>query len=135
MKPYIRDAKAQLLGQAVENGQNVLIPTGQHAPQYVKMMTEAGYKIHIMGIFADCETIMRRGVVRGHETGREYLGTVEMWEKASRDMWKIVRDVDPKKETSGIALLLDNRDFKNPKIVSVEQMQRILVGSGVALEE
>jgi hypothetical protein len=130
VKPHIRDAKALLLEQAVNDRQNVLIPTGQHAPQYVKMMTEAGYKVHIIGVYADCETIMKRGVIRGHETGREYLGTVEMWEKASRDMLQLVRDVDPTLKTSGVAMLLDNRDFKKPQVVSVEQMHKILFSSG-----
>jgi len=135
VKPHIREAKAHLLERAVKERRNVLIPTGQHAPMYVEMMGLAGYKVHIIGVFADCDTILTRGVKRGHETGREYLGTVEMWEKASRDMLQLVRDVEPGLVTSGIAVLLDNRDFNNPAVLTVGQMHEILVASGVVVEE
>jgi len=134
VKPHIRAAKADLITRAINERRNILIPTGQHAPEYVERMVSASYKVHIIGIFADCDTIMTRGVKRGHETGREYLGTVAMWEKASRDMLQIVRDVKPTSLTSGLAMLIDNRDFNNPAVLTVEQMRDILVASDVALD-
>jgi len=135
VKPHIRAAKAVLLQRAVGERRNVLIPTGQHAPMYVEKVRAAGYKTHIIGVFADCDTIMTRGVRRGHETGREYLGTVGMWEKASRDMLQLVRDAEPDLPTSGLAMLLDNREFNRPAELTVAQMHDVLVKSGVPLVE
>jgi len=135
VKPHIRAAKAALLARALGERRNVLIPTGQHAPKYVEMVRSAGYRTHIIGVFADCETIMTRGVRRGHETGREYLGTVGMWEKASRDMLQLVRDADPDPRTTGLTMLLDNREFNRPAELTVVQMREVLVKSGVPLVE
>lgn len=134
VKPHIRAAKAVLLRRALAERRNVLVPTGQHAPMYVTMAHAAGYRTHIIGVYADRDTIMTRGVQRGHETGREYLGTVEMWEKASRDMLRLVREAEPGRETSGLAMLLDNREFNRPAELSVRAMEEVLVRSGVDVD-
>merc|ERR1740123_345963 len=87
VRPHIKAAKAALLERAIRERRNVLIPTPQYSDMYVEIMTAASYKVHIIGIYADCDVVMTRGVKRAEEMGREYQGTVEKWKRVSRDMF------------------------------------------------
>lgn len=109
----------------------MLIPTGQHAPKYVEMITTASYNINIIGIFSDCDIIMRRGVMQGHETGRGYLRIVGLREKVLRDMLVGVRDFECTLTSSGIITFLCNRYFNCPALLTPDQIGNLLFASKV----